>query len=303
LLGGFDRRFPSAVDWLAEARVRLQNRQSLRLAGEVARRHYDLGNDLFCAMLDRRWIYSCAYWRDARDLDEAQEEKLRLVCEKLELKPGMRVLDMGCGWGGALRFAVTRYQVEAVGVTLAQEQARVARERCRGLPVEIRLQDYRGLEGRFDRIFSLGMFEHVGARNHRTFLRVMREHLKDDGLLLLHTIGGATDSWSTDSWIARYIFPNSMLPSAAQLAAACQGLFVIEDWHNFGADYDATLLRWHENFERAWPSLAPRYDERFHRMWRYYLLSCAGAFRARRNQLWQLVLSPCGVLGGYRSIR
>ena len=248
-------------------------------------------------------IYTCAYWRKADTLDAAQEAKLSLVCDKLDLKPGMRVLDIGCGWGGLARFLAERHQVEVAGITVSKPQAEFAREICRGLPVEIRLQDYRELEGHYDRVVSLGMFEHVGVKNYRTFMRVARAHLEPDGLFLLHTIGSLRSNRDADAWIGRYVFPNSMLPSAAQICDAVEGRFVIEDWHNFGADYDTTLMHWCENFERGWPELAPRYGERFRRLWRYYLLSCAGTFRARRNQLWQIVLSPKGVPGGYRSLR
>ena len=181
-----------------------------------------------------------------------------------------------------------------MGLTVSAEQAELAREHCRGLPVEIRLQDYRALEGRFDRVFSIGMFEHVGAHNHRRFFQVVRDHLRPDGLLLLHTIGRLRSGSSGDPWIEHHIFPNSTLPSARQICEASEELFLVEDWHNFGADYDTTLCCWNENFERAWPRLAERYGERFHRLWRYYLLTCAGTFRARRNQLWQIVLAPEG---------
>jgi len=297
-----DRHF-AAAPRLAAWRAHLFNLQRRGRAFEVGRRHYDLGDDLFRAMLDRRMIYTCGYWKDAATLDDAQEAKLALVAEKLALKPGMRVLDVGCGWGGTAHFLATRHQVEVVGITVSAAQAEHARELCHDLPVEIRLQDYRDLDGRFDRVLSLGMFEHVGPKNHATFLRVVRERLADDGLFLLHTIGSLASSRDGDAWLVRYVFPNAVLPSAAQIAAAIEGRFVLEDWHNFGADYDATLMHWHANFERAWPTLAARYGERFHRLWRYYLLSCAGTFRARRNQLWQLVLSPHGVEGGYRSPR
>jgi cyclopropane-fatty-acyl-phospholipid synthase len=302
LVADVDRRF-SADGVLGSLLARWSNLQRRGRAFQVGRRHYDLGNDLFRTMLDRRMIYTCGYWKDAASLDEAQEAKLALVCEKLALKPGMRVLDVGCGWGGTARFLATRHQVEVVGLTVSREQVAHARALCRGLPVEIRLEDYRDLAGRFDRALSLGMFEHVGPANHRTFFQVIRDHLAPDGLFLLHTIGSLRSNRTGDAWLTRYVFPNAVLPSAAQIAAASEGLFVLEDWHNFGADYDRTLLHWYANFESGWPALAPRYGDRFRRLWRYYLLSCAGTFRARRNQLWQIVLSPNGVPGGYRSVR
>ncbi len=279
--------------------ARLSNRQSRARSGEVGRRHYDLGNDLYAAMLGRRMVYSCGYWRQATDLDAAQEAKLDLVCRKLQLRPGMRVLDIGCGWGEALKFAAERYGVSGVGVTISKEQAEFARSLCAGLPVEIRQQDYRDVDEPFDAAFSIGMFEHVGVRNYRTYFEGVRRCLPDDGLFLLHTIGGNDSVRNTDPWIARYIFPNSMLPSAAQIAAASDGRFVIEDWHGFGGDYDLTLQAWRGNVEAAWDALGARYDARFRRMWRFYLAGSMASFRSRRSQLWQLVLSPRGVPGGY----
>jgi len=285
--------------WL---KARLFNPQKVSRAFQVGRHHYDIGNDLYERMLGPTMVYSCGYWRRADTLEEAQEAKMDLVCRKLDLQPGMRVLDIGCGWGAMARFAAERYGVEVVGVTVSRNQAQWAEEHCRGLPVTIRLQDYRSLDGRFDRILSLGMFEHVGYKNYRTFMQVVRRTLRRDGLFLLHTIGSRISVRSVDPWIARHIFPNSMLPSARQIAEAAEPDWLIEDWHNFGADYDRTLMAWHANFERHWPALAPVYGERFRRMWRYYLLSCAGSFRARKNQLWQIVFSPEGVTGGYRRL-
>jgi cyclopropane-fatty-acyl-phospholipid synthase len=281
----------------------LLNMQRGRRAYVIGERHYDLGNDLFEAMLGKRLVYSCGYWKDAANLDAAQEAKLDLVCRKLMLQPGMRVLDIGCGWGEALKFAAERYGVSGVGITVSHEQADYAKNLCRGLPIEIRVQDYRALDEKFDRSFSVGMFEHVGVKNYRTYFEVKRRCLAEDGLALLHCIGSNVSSNRTDPWIAKYIFPNSMLPSAEQIANAREGVFVIEDWHNFGADYDRTLMAWRTNFDAAWPALAAKYGERFRRMWRFYLSASAATFRARRDQLWQLVLSPRGVSGGYRAPR
>ncbi|HLT44939.1 MAG TPA: cyclopropane fatty acyl phospholipid synthase [Luteimonas sp.] len=299
LAADLDRRVIRWADLRIAALARLVNLQRERRSREVGERHYDLGNDLYAAMLGRRLVYSCGYWREAADLDAAQEAKLDLCCRKLGMREGMRLLDIGCGWGEMLRFAAERYGVSGVGVTISREQAAYARELCSGLPIEIRVQDYRALDERFDRIVSIGMFEHVGVRNYATYFDVARRCLANDGLFLLHSIGGNVSRTHTDPWIAKYIFPNSMLPSAAQLTAALEGRFVIEDWHNFGADYDLTLQAWRENIEAAWPRLPARYDERFRRMWRYYLAGSMASFRTRRLQLWQLVLSPGGVPGGY----
>ncbi len=308
----FDRILSHALDAKAGGRwryamlsavARLVNLQSKRRAFIVAERHYDLGNDLFSRMLDTRMNYSCGYWMGAADLEQAQEAKLDLICRKLELTRGQRLLDIGCGWGGLAQYAAERYGVSVVGVTVSREQAQLARERCKGLPVNIRLTDYRELDESFDRIVSVGMFEHVGYRNYATFMRVAARCLVPDGLMLLHTIGSNISMVNVDPWINRYIFPNGMLPSIAQIGAAAEGRLIMEDWHNFGADYDHTLMAWHQRFEDAWPELAENYGETFQRMFRYYLLSCAGAFRARNLQLWQIVFSRRGRRGGYRAPR
>lgn len=304
LAARLDERAGGARLLLQALRAQLFNLQSLRRAWRVGEVHYDIGNDFFAAMLGDGMTYTCGYWAAADDLAAAQDAKLELVCAKLGLRPGMRLLDIGCGWGCLLRHAAERHRVEGVGLTISRQQAELGRQRCRGLPVDFRLLDYRDFGRnsgeRFDRIASLGMFEHVGHKNHRVFFEVAQRCLRDDGLLLLHTIGKNQSGTPTDPWIDRYIFPNGELPSLGEIAEAAQDYFVIEDVHNFGADYDRTLMAWHRRFEAAWPSFAEQYGERFRRMWRYYLLACAGSFRVRANQLWQIVLSPRGVAGGYR---
>lgn len=279
------------------------NRQSKNLVSHIIKHHYDIGNDLYRAMLDARLTYSCGYWKNARTLDEAQEHKFELICRKLNLQPGQRILDIGCGWGSFMKYAVEKYDVSCVGVTLSNEQIALCKELCAGLPIEIRFADYRELNEAFDHIVSIGMFEHVGYKNYRRYMQVARRCLKDDGLFLLHTIGGNKSVITVDPWMDKYIFPGGVLPSIKQISKVVEGKFVVEDWHNFGADYDKTLMCWFENVSKNWASLADNYDERFFRMWKYYLLSCAGAFRARGNQLWQIVLSKNGVRGGYVSVR
>jgi cyclopropane-fatty-acyl-phospholipid synthase len=282
----------------------LFNRQSRSRAFIIGERHYDLGNDLFQNMLDKRMNYSCAYWKDAESLDKAQENKLELICKKLYLRPGMRILDIGCGWGAFGKFAAEKYGVSVVGITVSVEQLELGRKLCEELPVEIRLMDYRDLNEKFDRIVSVGMFEHVGFRNYRTYFEVVNRCLNEDGLFLLHTIGANKSEVSLDLWADKYIFPNGMLPSAAQIGKAIENLFVLEDWHSFGPDYDKTLMAWYSNFEANWNNIKNKYSDTFYRMWKYFLLSSAGSFRSRmRNQVWQLVLSKKGVPGGYISFR
>lgn len=280
-------------------------------AFEVGQRHYDIGNELFQKMLDKRMAYSCGYWKDVRNLDEAQEAKLELICRKLNLRPGMKVLDIGCGWGSFCKYAAENYGVDVIGVTVSKEQVDYANADCKGLTVKVKLMDYRDLNTEkfqsdvkhFDRVVSVGMFEHVCFKNYTTFMNTVHSLLKEDGLFLLHTIGANTSVVANEPWSEKYIFPNSHLPSIKQIGGAIEGLFIMEDWHNFGAHYDKTLMAWFENFDRSWDGLKHNYDERFYRMWKYYLLSSAGSFRARNVQLWQVVLSKKGVLHGYQSIR
>lgn len=304
---GLDREVKESWEALwYHLKARVLNLQSESRAYEVGERHYDKGNDLYRAMLDKRMVYSCAYWKDADTLDEAQENKLDLICRKIGLKPGMKVLDIGCGWGSFAKYAAEEYGVEVVGITVSENQVEHGRDYCEGLPVEIRLQDYRDLDETFDRIVSVGMFEHVGHKNYRTYMEVVNRCLKDQGLFLLHTIGGNVTTKSVDPWINKYIFPNGLIPSSKQITEAAEGLLVMEDWHNFGTDYDKTLMSWYDNFTSKWDQLeqnGDQYDERFYRMWTYYLMCSAGTFRARENHLWQIVFSPTGVDGGYESVR
>lgn len=284
-------------------RQNLFNLQTSKRAHQVGEHHYDTGNDLFEVMLDPTMSYSCGYWAHANSLEQAQLDKLDLICRKLELKLGDKVLDIGCGWGGFAQYATQHYGVEVVGVTISKQQQQLAQQRCKDLPVTIKLQDYRDLQGQFDKIVSIGMFEHVGPKNYRTYFNCVSKLLKHNGLFLLHTIGLDKTSLNIDHWIDKYIFPNGMLPSAEQITKAFNQQLVIEDWHNFGSDYDKTLMAWWQNFERGWPMLSEHYDDRFYRMWKYYLHSCAGFFRCKRGQLWQLVLSKPGREGRYFSLR
>jgi cyclopropane-fatty-acyl-phospholipid synthase len=285
-------------------KARLFNLQSKRRAFIVGEKHYDLGNDLFQNMLDNRMNYSCAYWKDAGSLDKAQENKLELICRKIYLRPGMRVLDIGCGWSAFGKYAAEKYNVEVTGITVSKEQVELGIKLCAGLTVKIQLMDYRDVNEKYDRIVSVGMIEHVGYKNYRTFFKIANKCLADDGLFLLQTIGYPRSEKAIDPWTDKYIFPNGLLPSVAQLGKATENLFVVEDWHSFGADYDKTLMAWHDNFAKNWDNIRNKYSDRFYRMWKYFLLSAAGGFRSgRTNQLWQIVLSKNGIPGGYQSVR
>ncbi|MEM4990397.1 cyclopropane fatty acyl phospholipid synthase [Collimonas sp. H4R21] len=295
---------PAKIGFFLEIlRQNFFNLQTKGRAFQVGEQHYDIGNDLFESMLDPYMMYSCAYWPRAANLEEAQQHKLELICRKLELKPGERLLDIGCGWGGLARYAAERYQAQVTGITISKEQQKLAQARCAGLPVTIELTDYRQLSGQYDKIVSVGMFEHVGAKNYAEYFDVAGKLLAPEGLFLLHTIGNYVTEKKRDVWLDKYIFPNGHLPSAKEITQVLEGRFLIEDWHNFGRDYDLTLMAWWDNFERAWPRLSEKYDQRFYRMWKYFILSSAGFFRSGQGQLWQLVLSKRGRSAPYRSIR
>ena len=286
-------------------KTRVLNLQTMQRAKQVAQEHYDLGNQLYQAMLDRRMQYTCAYWKGAVTLDQAQENKLHLICRKLQLAPGMTLLELGGGFGGLAHFAAKEYGCHVVSYNISREQVAFGRDLCKGLPVRFEQKDYREAASepsRFDRVVSIGLCEHIGYKNYRQFMELAHDRLKERGTFLLHTIGSNESYSYTDPWIHKYIFPNGLIPSMAQLTTAWEGLWVAEDWHNFGPDYDKTVIAWWKNFEQAWPGLRANYNERFFRMWKYYLMASAGSFRARRLQLWQIVLSK-GDISSYTPVR
>lgn len=285
------------------------NPQSLRYSKQVAEKHYNIDNSLYIAMLGKSMAYTCAYWHNAYSLDEAQWAKYDLICRKLNFRPGEKVLELGCGFGGFAKYAAENYGVSVVSINISTEQMRYAKEICQNLPIQLVECDYRETKRynpdnlKFDKIVTIGLCEHIGYKNYGHFMKIARDNLKKEGLFLLHTIGKNISGPFTDPWIQKYIFPQGMLPTLKVISAASEPYFVTEDVHNIGADYDKTLMAWHENFEKNWSRLSLQHDERFHRMWRYYLLSCAGGFRSRTMQLYQFVFSPQGALNGYISIR
>ncbi len=284
-------------DWSSAWNIiqaKLFNLQDTRRAFMVGKKHYDIGNDLYVKMLDRQMQYSCGYWKESQTLEAAQEAKLEMICQKLGLAPGMKILDLGCGFGGFARYAAQKYGARVTGYTVSREQAELGKKLCQDLPVEILLDDFRKASGQYDRIVSIGMMEHVGYKNYRAYMKLTSQLLTDEGIALIQTIGSNTSCRICNPWTTKYIFPNSMLPSIAQLGKAMEGIFIMEDWHNFGEDYDKTLMAWYWNFKQAWPELKYKYGERFFRMWEYYLLSCAGGFRSRTMQLWQIIMTHPG---------
>ena len=278
---------------------RLSNVQNRRRSRQVAEQHYDLSNRLYEAMLGPTMQYTCAYYGAGgrtTTLDDAQRAKLALIARKLHLEPGMRVLELGGGYGELARYLAQENGCEVVSYNISGQQVEYGRTLCAGLPVTIHQRDYRDAVNEpaaFDRVVSVGLMEHVGPKNYRSFFELARSRLKTGGLALVHTIGGNVSRTTADPWITKYIFPGGVIPSEAQITRAKEDLFVLEDWHNFGPDYDRTLMAWEASFLAAWPELkeVEGLDDRFYRMWRYYLNMSAGGFRARGMNLWQMVLS------------
>jgi cyclopropane-fatty-acyl-phospholipid synthase len=292
LKAGIEKNIKHNYKYIGYAlKAKLFNQQSRGKSKRVIEKHYDLGNHLYELMLDEYMMYSCGYWKDAEDLDQAQLNKLELICRKLKLSPGLTVLDIGCGWGGFAKYAAERYNVKVTGITLSKEQAQLAAEKCKALDVTIRIQDYRDLDEKFDRIVSIGMFEHVGFKNYRQFMEVSSRCLNSDGIFLLHTIGTNEVTKVLDPWIDKYIFPGGMLPGSSQITKAFENIFILEDWHNFGYDYETTLQAWLANFKANCDQFENRLGVSGRRMWEYYLCVCAASFNSRRNDLWQIVLT------------
>lgn len=279
----------STIDRAASFFVNAQNRRG---AKKVAEEHYDLGNELYQRMLDRRMVYSDGRWNAAKTLDQAQEKKLRAVCEAIALQPGMRLLDIGCGWGGLAKFAAEEYGASVVGVTISERQVELARDRCAGLPVSILLLDYRDIRGKFDRIVSLGMIEHVGKRNYRRYFEVARRAVRSNGLFYLSTVGSCGPVHCDDPWMLKHIFPNSHIPSWKEIENGMRGIFFAKNRENWSEDYRQTVLAWLGNFQRSWQEIRAQYDERFGRMWKYYLCAAAAGLRAGTSECWEVVLSP-----------
>jgi cyclopropane-fatty-acyl-phospholipid synthase len=295
LVAELDSRFSVVpTSMIAAALARLRNDQSLERSRRVADQHYSMDNDLFCRFLGRYRMYSAGYFEgsDPDDLDEAQRRKLDLICRKLELSGADHLLDVGGGWGELARYAAATYGCRVTSINISDEQIRFAREYCRGLPVEIVKCDYRYVQGRFDKIAAIAMFPHVGYKNHREFIRVMRDHLAPEGLLLIECTAKNVSRTHMDPWVDRYFFPGALFPSVRQIGAAIDGMFAVEDWQNFWSSYIHTLRAWNRNFQSSWPELSTRYPESTRRMFEYFFLTGAGGFHARLLNYWHILLAP-----------
>ncbi|MEM8662490.1 MAG: cyclopropane-fatty-acyl-phospholipid synthase family protein [Pseudomonadota bacterium] len=273
---------------------KLHQRNTARAARRNAHHHYDVGNDIYALFLDEDWQYSCAYFADpGMSLEEAQRAKKRHIAAKLLLEPGQKVLDIGCGWGGMGLYLANNAGVDVTGITLADEQVARASERARGRQdVRFRLQDYRDTEGPFDRIVSVGMFEHVGVGFYGDYFAAAERLLADDGVMVLHSIGRMDPPGHTSPFIAKYIFPGGYIPALSEVLSTIErtGLYVtdVEIWR---LHYAETLKAWHERFEANRERVVALRDERFARMWEFYLAGSEAAFRAGDMMVFQIQLS------------
>jgi cyclopropane-fatty-acyl-phospholipid synthase len=287
-----------------DIKSRLTNLQTRIGSLAIAETHYDLDHRLYELFLGPYNQYTCCFFNQAQSLEEAEVEKLELICNKLDLHEGDRVLDIGCGWGGFAKYAAETRGCRVTGVSISKEQIAYARQYTQGLPVEIIDCDYRDLPGRlssgyFDKAVIIGMIEHVGHKNYRKLVNIVHQLLKDDGMFLLHTIGNCEQTTVVDPWIEKYIFRNSMAPAMSQLGNAFEGLFAVQAWENYGHYYAPTLAAWQERFEANWPQIAAieterRFDEKFRRMFNYYLLSCKAGFETEQLNLWHIVMTKQG---------
>ena len=266
------------------------NQQSKEKSLRVAVQHYSLGNDIFLSFLGSYHNYSCGYYLETDDLDEAQRLKLEKGCRLLDLRPGDRVLDVGGGWGEFARYAATHHGCQVTSINIADEQIKFAKEYCKDASVEVRRCDYRDITGRFDKIMVMAMLTHVGYKNYRQFMEIMARCLEPGGMMLIESVGGHKSMKNCEPWINRYIFPGGVLPSLRQIDAAIAGLFSRKVLDEFGSSYVHTLRAWNRNFLQAWPAHQCRYDERVRLMFEYFFQTVAGAFRAGYLLHWHILL-------------
>lgn len=303
-------------DVFLSLKSRYFNLQNKYLSQRVADVHYNLDNDLYQAMLGQSMAYTCAYWKDGGTLDEAQYRKYDLICQKLNIQKNDAILDLGCGFGGFAHYASSKYGCSVTCVNISKDQLEFARDLCTGLPVELHQCDYRNIETynprnrKFNKIVAIGLCEHIGPKNYPSWFKLIYDQLLDDGLFLLQSSGQNITKYYCDPWFDKYIFPNGTLPSVALIGKAIEGNFIMEDWHNFGPDYHKTLLVWWDKFQQYWNTMIASQgggmteeERRFYRMWRYYILSTSGGFKARYIQVWQILFSKGGNASTYYSVR
>jgi len=265
-----------------------------------------LGNDLYKLMLDPYMQYTCGYWRNANNLNQAQLDKLKLISEKLKLKPGMKVLELGCGFGGLAKYMAENYGVSVTGCSISKEQTAIGKELCKGLPVEFLICDYMDLKAdhEYDRIVGVGFMEHVGTFNYRNLFKLAEKALKDDGILVLHCMGvNSTTIGQSEKWSAKNLFPNGGFIKLEQLITCAEDYFMVEDLQNIGADYYKTLRAWEDNFDKGWPQLQPKYGDKFYKMWKLYLHYAQGLLSSRQVNVYQTVYTKKGIIGGYQAPR
>jgi cyclopropane-fatty-acyl-phospholipid synthase len=276
----------------------LFNLQTKELSSRVTKQHYDAGNDLYEVMLGPSMSYTCAYWKDAENLDQAQEAKFNLIMRKLELQPGMKVADLGMGWGTAAAYMHKHGKVNVTGVSLSEKQVEWAQNNLVKDGLRFIWSDYRehcedpDIVGTYDRIYSIGMFEHIGPKNYEPFFKCIKALLKPDGLAVVHTIGEPDFVAASDQFLEKYIFPGAVIPTLPMATKAFEHHFILEDFQNFGHDYSKTLAAWHVNSLKFFRENPNAYSPEFQRMWEYYLKMCEALFELRINQLWHFVLSP-----------
>ena len=272
------------------------NQQTISRALVDVQSHYDIGNDLYTRMLDKNMQYTCGFWQDTNDLDTAQLQKMKIIGQKLNLKPGDTLLDIGCGWGYLINYLSKEYNVKGLGITLSEEQLSYAKNEFKNNEnVDYKLMDYRNIPKnmKFNKIVSFGMLEHVGVKNYNDYFNIVYDHLENNGLALIHTIGrqsNITNAQATSDFIDKYIFPGSYIPCWEELSPIVSRKFFIHDWHNFGQYYNKTLLAWHKIINSKWNEI-PNYNEEFKKMWNFYLISSAVSFELCHLKLWQILIS------------
>jgi cyclopropane-fatty-acyl-phospholipid synthase len=287
-------------DFLNMTKSYLFNNQTIEKALVDVQSHYDIGNDLYTRMLDNNMQYTCAFFQDTNDLNTAQEQKMDLIGQKLNLKPGDTLLDIGCGWGYLINYLSKKYNVQGLGITLSEEQLKYAEINFKNNSnASYKLMDYRNIpkDMKFTKIVSVGMLEHVGNKNYEEYFDIVHDHLTDDGIALIHTIGCqnslrgiSSGSGSGSKFIDKYIFPNGHIPTWDEISPIVSKKFLIQDWQNFGKYYDNTLQSWYKNINSKWDEI-PNYDEKFKRMWNFYLLGCAANFNLCHMNLWQILIT------------